>query len=139
MYRLLHTFLDGRRQAKWKGRVFRLRGLPNRRDVLGSRQPAELRIVLVSDIRVVSLATTVEREKPRSKVAMLQLSSLSSVFLSTLDDDEWGFLNHAGLECLTLLDCHFLDLTPLNDMERNLHIGSIHPTVLHCLLACLLD
>lgn len=119
-------------ELKWKRKVFRLRGLPSHIatcSAVARLLSSALEDIPESDIKVASLAKTVEWEKPHSKIATLQLKSLPAFFRSKLDDEEWDLSNCVGVDRL-ILDCHFLGLTPLNDVDRNVHVAefvSIHP------------
>lgn len=105
-------------EAKWKRKVFRLRGLPNYVSTCSEVANALSKGFRISttDIDVKSLATTLQWENPPSKVATLQFNAVPSALRSHLDDEEWDLSPWCLTEFLTL-DCHFLGLTPLNDVK----------------------
>ena len=106
---------------KWTAKVYRLRGLPAR---LTTEQVARLLSTGLDlpehNIVVASLARTVGWEGSRTKIATVQFKLVPAFFRSRLDHEEWDLSTQDGLDGV-ILDCHFLGLTPLNDVKQSIH------------------
>jgi hypothetical protein len=113
-------------EAEWRRKVFRLRRVNSH--VVALSEVAEMLSkgfgdISVDEIDVKSLATTLEWESSLSRVATLQFKTVPSLLRRHLNDEEWDLSACCSCEGLTL-DCHFLGLTPLNDVkEPQIHIA----------------
>ena len=110
-------------EAAWRAKVFRLRGIPN-----AIATPTEVASLVAStfgdisaaDVIVGSLATCLEWENPPSRIATLQFQVVSARLRSEGGSRvEWEISGSPPLDRLTL-DCHFLGLTPLNDVPASI-------------------
>lgn len=106
-------------------KVFRVRGLPN--DVKSRADAASLvsqalGLSAPSDVIILSLATTLDYwETSPTRVSTMQLNASSRSLGPRVRPGEWHAALGGSNEGVLILDTHFLGLTPLNDVDEDLH------------------